>query len=135
MTILNPYLAFRDNAREAMEFYKSVLGGDLQVMSFSDIPGMAENPSDNDKVMHAQLTSPNGLVIMGADTPASMEYRPPQGVAVSISGEDEAELQGYWDALAADGTVTMPYDTPPWGGKFGMVIDKFGFAWYVSLNA
>ncbi|HKT55185.1 MAG TPA: VOC family protein [Microbacterium sp.] len=135
MTILNAYLAFRDNAREGMEFYQSVLGGDLQVMTFSDIPGMGHDPSENDKVMHAMLTAPGGLVLMGADTPNSMEYRTPQGVAMSISGEDEAELQRYWDALSADGTVTMPYDTPPWGGKFGMLIDKFGFAWYVSLNA
>jgi len=135
MTILNPYLSFRDDAREAMEFYQSVFGGDLQVMTFADVPGMGHDPSENDKVMHSMLTSPGGLVLMASDTPNSMEHRSPQSVSLSISGEDDAELQRYWDALSADGTVTMPYETPPWGGKFGMLIDKFGFAWYLALNA
>jgi len=135
MTILNPYLSFRSNAREAMEFYQSVFGGELNVSTFGDIPGMTDDPAENALVMHAQLTAPDGLTLMGADTPASMEFHEPAGVSLSISGDDADTLQGYWDALAADGTVTMPYDTPPWGGRFGMLVDKFGFPWMVALNA
>ncbi|QIG39672.1 VOC family protein [Microbacterium sp. 4R-513] len=135
MPILNPYLSFKNNAREAIEFYRSVFGGDLQISTFGDFPGMVEDPAENDLVMHSQLTSPDGFVLMASDTPDRMPYEAPAGVAVSVSGEDEAQLQGYWDALSAGGNVTMPYDTPPWGGKFGMLTDKFGVDWMVSLNA
>lgn len=79
MTTLNPYISFRDNAREAMEFYQQALGGDLQVMTFGDMPGMVEDESEQRLVMHAMLRTADGLVLMGADTPAHMEYQAPQG--------------------------------------------------------
>jgi len=85
--------------------------------------------------MHSQLTTPEGFVVMASDTPSRMQYEAPAGISVSISGEDDAELQRYWEALADGGTVTMPYDTPPWGGKFGMLRDRFGIDWMLSLNA
>jgi PhnB protein len=135
MTILNPYLSFERNAREAMEFYQSVFGGTLDISTFGDFPGMTQDPADGDLVMHAQLTSPDGLVLMGSDTPAPMPYVAPAGTSLSISGDDEAVLQGYWDALSADGTVTMPFEVPPWGGRFGMLVDRFGYSWMVAANA
>ena len=135
MTILNVYLNFRDNARAAMEHYQSVLGGELDVSEFSQFPEMGVEEGEQHLVMHAQLTTEDGLVLMGADTPSHMDYVPPAGFAVSISGEDEDRLQAVWDALAEGGSVTMPFDTPPWGGRFGMLTDKFGIDWLVSLNA
>jgi len=73
MTVrLNPYLNFRDTAREAMTFYHSVLGGELTVSTFGDFHA-SEDPTEQDKVMHSQLETPNGLTIMAADTPNSME--------------------------------------------------------------
>ncbi|WP_345800252.1 VOC family protein [Microbacterium sp. AZCO] len=135
MLSLNPYLSFKDNARDAIEFYQSVFGGDLQISTFGDFVGMVEDPAEKDLVMHSQLTSPDGFVLMASDTPSSMPYREPAGSSVSVSGEDEAKLQGFWDALSEGGTVTMPYETPPWGGRFGMLRDKFGIDWMVALNA
>ncbi len=132
--ILNPYLSFQRNAREAMTFYRSVFGGELDISTFGEIEGMAQDPADNDLVMHAQLTSPDGFVLMGADTPAGMDYAPPAGISVSVSGDDEAALQRFWDALTADGAVVMPFETPPWGGRFGMLTDRFGIDWMVALN-
>ncbi|MFH8248847.1 VOC family protein [Microbacterium sp. B2969] len=135
MLSLNPYLSFKDNARDAIEFYQSVFGGDLQISTFGDFEGMVQDPAEKDLVMHSQLTSPDGFVLMASDTPSSMPYREPGGSSVSVSGEDEAKLQGFWDGLSEGGTVTMPYDTPPWGGRFGMLRDKFGIDWMVALNA
>ena len=135
MSILNPYLSFRDNARGAMEFYQSVFGGTLDVSTFGDIPGMAQDPAENDLVMHAQLTTADGFTLMGSDTPERMPYTAPAGISLSISGDDEAKLEGFWNALADGGEVTMPLDTPPWGGKFGMLVDKFGISWMVAVNA
>jgi PhnB protein len=86
-------------------------------------------------VMHAQLTTPDGFVLMASDTPSSMPYAEPAGFAVSISGGDEATLERYWDALAEGGTVTMPFETPPWGGRFGMLTDRFGVDWMVAADA
>jgi PhnB protein len=134
MPSLNPYLTFKNEAREAMEFYRSVFGGELTVRTFSEYPGMVED-AEKDLVMHAQLETPDGFVLMGADTPSHMQYEKPAGMSVSVSGDDEASLQRYWDRLAADGTVVMPFDSPPWGGRFGMITDRFGIDWMLALNA
>jgi PhnB protein len=132
-TRLNPYLSFRDSAREAMDFYRSVFGGELTVSTFGEFQA-SEDPSEQDKVMHSMLVSDGGLVLMAADTPNSMEYRPGTNFAVSLSGEDDAELRGYWDRLSADGTVAMPLNQAPWGDTFGMCTDKFGVSWLVNIS-
>ncbi|MBD8022525.1 VOC family protein [Microbacterium gallinarum] len=135
MPSLNPYLSFKNQAREAMTFYRSVFGGDLDISTFGQYEGMVQDPSENDLVMHAQLSTPDGFVLMGADTPRGVEYREPAGISVSVSGDDETALQAYWDALSEGGTVVMPFETPPWGGRFGMLTDRFGIDWMLALNA
>ncbi|WP_091230274.1 VOC family protein [Microbacterium sp. 3J1] len=129
MANLNPYLSFRTEAREAMEFYQSVLGGELEVNVFGEFPDMVQNPDQKDLVMHAQLTTSDGLVLMASDSPDGMPYETPQGFSVSLSGNSQARTQEVWDALSAGATVTMPLDTPPWGGSFGMLVDRFGVPW------
>jgi PhnB protein len=131
-TRLNPYLSFRDSAREAMEFYHSVFGGELTANTFAEFQA-SEDPAEQDKIMHSQLETGRGLVIMAADTPNSMDLTPGSNFAVSLSGEDEAELRGYWDKLSEGGTVTMPLDKAPWGDTFGMCVDKFGVSWMVNV--
>ncbi|MCA4131424.1 VOC family protein [Arthrobacter sp. M4] len=133
-TLLNPYLGFRDNAREAMKFYQSVFGGELNISTFGDFQA-SQDPAEQDKVMHAMLVAENGLVLMGADTPNAMDYTPGNNFSVSLSGEDEALLRGYWDKLVDGGNVTMPLEKAPWGDTFGMLVDKFGVAWLVNVNA
>lgn len=135
MASLNPYLSFADQAREAMTFYQGVFGGELDISTFGQYEGMVQDPAEADLVMHAQLTSPDGFVLMAADTPTGMTWRQPAGMAVSVSGDDEALLQGFWDKLTDRGAVTMPFDTPPWGGRFGMLTDRFGIDWMVAVNA
>jgi PhnB protein len=132
-TRLNPYLSFRDNARQAMEFYHSVFGGELTISTFADMPG--SDPSEQDKVMHGMLVSPTGLTLMGSDTPTGMDHTPGSSFSVSLSGEDEAELRGYWDKLSDGATITMPLEKAPWGDTFGMCVDKFGVNWLVNITA
>lgn len=79
---LNPYISFSNNAREAMEFYKDVLGGELTVNTFGEY-GQADAPEAN-QIMHAQLETPNGFTLMAADTPPGMEYQPGSNFAVSL---------------------------------------------------
>jgi len=132
-TLLNPYIGFRDNARQAAEFYHSVFGGKLDVTTFKDFD-MAQDPSEADKVMHATLTSPHGLVLMLSDTPNSMPHTPGDNFSVSLSGNNDAELRGYWDKLTAGGDIRMPLDKAPWGDIFGMCTDRFGVTWMVSIS-
>ena len=131
-TRLNPYLSFKENAREAMEFYKTVFGGKLDINTFKEF-NASQDPSEDNKIMHAQLEADNGIVLMGADTPNNMEFRPGTNGSISLSGDNETELRGYYEKLSAGGTVTMPMDKAPWGDIFGMCADKFGVNWLVNV--
>ncbi|SMQ75501.1 PhnB protein [Plantibacter sp. VKM Ac-1784] len=136
MTTLNPYLGFRGTAREAMEFYQGVFGGELTVSTFRDF-GAEVEPDELDLVMHAQLTGDAGVVFMASDTPKHMDYSMGSDFSMSLSGpnEDEAQLTGYFDNLAAGGTVQQPLTVAPWGDSFGMLQDRFGVAWMVNIAA
>ena len=131
---LNPYLSFRDNAREVMEFYQSVFGGELVTSTFADFRA-SDDPAEQHKVMHSMLTTDGGLVLMASDTPNRMDYTPGNTFSISLSGAlaDEGELRGYWDRLSAGGAVTMPLSPAPWGDLFGMCTDKFGISWLVDI--
>ena len=129
---LNPYLTFDGNAREAMEFYASVFGGNLAVNTFAEF-GAAGSP-DADRIMHAQLETDAGYTIMASDVTSDMQFEPMAGLSVSLSGDDADRLRGYWDRLSADGTVTMPMQQQAWGDEFGMCVDKFGVPWMVNIT-
>ena len=132
--VLDPYLNFKDNTREAMEFYKSVFGGKLQMNTFKDFHA-SQDPSEDDKIMHSVLEAGNGITFMAADTPNRMEYRAGSNFSMSLSGEDDAELRGYFEKLSAGGRVTMPLEKAQWGDTFGMLTDKFGVNWLVNISA
>lgn len=129
---LNPYLSFKDNAREALEFYRSVFGGELSLNTFGDF-GQGDGPQAT-LIMHGQLETPAGYTIMGADTPPGMEFSPGNTMTVSISGDDGEELHGYWSKLSEGGTVTMPMEKQMWGDDFGMCIDRFGTPWMIDIG-
>lgn len=129
---LNPYLGFKDNAREAMEFYKTVFGGKLVINTFKEFHA-SQDPSEDDKVMHSVVEADNGIMFMASDTPNSMEYKPGKNISMSLSGDNEAELKGYWEKLLVGGTVRMPLEKAPWGDTFGMLTDKFGIEWMVNI--
>lgn len=134
-TILNPYISFRDNAREALNFYQQVFGGELTLSTFGDFQA-SEDPAEAEKIMHGMLTTTQGLVLMGADTPNSMEYHPGSAISISLSGDDEVELRGYYEQLSGDGgAVTVPMEKSPWGDIFGVCTDRYGVAWLVNVNA
>ena len=132
-TQLNPYLSFRDNAREAMELYKTVFGGKLEMQTFKDFHA-SQDPSEDNKIMHSVLTADNGIVFMASDTPNGMEYRAGTNMSMSLSGDNETELRGYYEKLSAGGTVGMPLEKAPWGDMFGMCTDKFGVSWLVNIS-
>lgn len=129
---LNPYLGFKDNTREAMEFYSTVFGGKLELHTFKEYHA-SQDPSEDDKIMHSVLEAENGITFMSADTPNSMEYRAGTNMSMSLSGDNEAELKAYFEKLSVGGSVTMPLEKAPWGDSFGMCTDKFGVQWMVNI--
>ncbi len=129
---LNPYLSFKDNTREAMEFYRTVFGGKLDLSTFKDYHA-SQDPSEDDMIMHSVLEAENGITIMASDTPNRMEYRAGTNMSMSLSGDNEAELKAYFEKLSAGGRVTMPLEKAIWGDSFGMCTDKFGVQWLVNI--
>jgi PhnB protein len=131
-TRLNPYISFKDNAREAMEFYQTVFGGNLALNTFGEY-GAPDQPGA-DLIMHGMLETESGLALMGADTPPGTEYNPGNNMSVSLSGDDADELRGYWEKLSAGGNVSVPLEKQMWGDEFGMCEDRFGVAWMVNIG-
>jgi PhnB protein len=131
-SVLNPYISFDGNAREAMESYRDIFGGDLTISTFGEF-GQADSPIA-DKVMHGQLSAPNGMVLMGADNPPDTKHEPGNNIAISLSGTDADELRGYWNQLADGGQVAVPLEKQMWGDEFGMCTDRFGIGWMVNIG-
>lgn len=130
-TRLNPYVAFDGNAREAMEFYREVFGGDLRVNTFGEFG--TDDPATADKTMHAMLETPSGFTLMASDTPPGSQMTRGDNITISVSGDDGAELRGYWEKLSDGGSVTMPLEKQMWGDEFGMCVDRFGVSWMVNI--
>jgi PhnB protein len=129
---LNPYISFPDTARQALEFYRGVFGGELTLSTFGE-GGMGDGPEAG-KIMHGQLETPAGYTLMASDTPAGMERTAGTNMAVSLSGDDGDELRAYFAKLAEGGTVSMPLEKQMWGDEFGMCVDPFGVAWMVNIS-
>jgi PhnB protein len=128
-TRLNPYLSFAGNAREAMEFYASVFGGELNIMAFGDMGGMGMPEDQHHLVMHADIMVNDGVTLMGADMG---EHVHPNG-SISMSGDDDDTLRGWFAGLAEGGEVKEPLTAAPWGDVFGQLTDKFGVAWMFNI--
>jgi PhnB protein len=128
---LNPYLFFNGNAREAMEFYKGIFGGELNISNFedfnSDMPGMEEMKG---KVMHAMLDGE--VKLMASDSRQASDKM--AKVELSISGDDEAKLKSYFEKLSAGGTVKMPLEKQAWGDLYGQLQDEYGVDWMINIS-
>ena len=129
---LNPYISFAGDARQAMEFYRDVFGGELTLNTFGEMGGAA--PGDENKVMHAQLETPAGYTLMGSDAPAGMQGGGGSDMSVSLSGDDADDLRGWFTKLSEGGSVTMPLEKQVWGDEFGMCVDPFGIQWMVNIS-
>ena len=132
---VSPYISFRDGAAEALDFYRSVLGGRLDITRMGDMPSPDLPESDRDKVMHGQLDLENGFVLMASDTPSGMEFDAGQRVSVTLFGDDGPELAELFDRLAEGGSVVEPYAQAPWGDYFGMLTDRFGVFWMLNASS
>ena len=129
---LNPYISFSGNARQALEFYKAVFGGNLTLSTYGEY-GAPDSPNA-DQIMHGMLETDTGFTLMGADLPPGMDHQPGNNITVSLSGDDDAALHGYWDKLSEGGTVSVALEKQMWGDEFGQCADQFGIAWMVNIG-
>ena len=132
-TLLNPYLTFAGNAREAMEAYAEMFGSSLEVMTFGQAGASGgEGGPDPEHLMHAHTATPAGT-LMASDLPPGAELDRGNGVTLSLSGDDDATLRRWFAALSEGGTVTTPLEKQMWGDVFGMCTDRFGVSWMVNI--
>ena len=129
---LNPYLNFAGNARQALEFYKEVFGGELALSTYGEY-GPPDMPGA-DQIMHGQLETDSGYTLMCGDLPPGAEHNPGENISVSLSGDDAEDLRRYWKGLSEGGTVTIPLEKQMWGDEFGMCVDQFGVPWMVNIT-
>jgi PhnB protein len=129
---LAPYLFFYGRCEEALEFYKGVFGGAYELQRNSKAPADCPvGPEMKEKVMHASFTAP-GLTFMASDGRELKSVNPDEGnISLSLSITEFGEAERLFQALAIGGTVKMPLDDAFWGGKFGMIHDRFGTEWLI----
>ena len=139
-TSFSPYLHFHGNAAEAMATYGAIFGGSPDIVTFGQFGGA--DPAIAGQVMHSSLRAGPGLLIMASDTPSEMgggyDVAGNTSVAVISDGsdpDDDAALTGWWDALSDGATIIAPLAEAPWGGKFGMLTDRFGVRWMFDITA
>lgn len=130
---LDPYLSFDGNAREALEFYREALGGEVSSMTYGE---MGDDGPHRDKLMHGHLKTDAGLTLMAADTPPGTEHRPGENISICLSGftADAEELRGYWERLTVGAEVTVPLAKQMWGDEYGAFTDRFGIPWMVDFG-
>ncbi|MEO5683051.1 MAG: VOC family protein [Chitinophagaceae bacterium] len=134
MALLNPYLNFDNNCREAMNFYKDCLGGELVLQTVGEMPAMAAQmpPQMKDCILHSTLTS-GSMVIMGSDLNRGKRLEG-NTVHLCINCNTDDEINTLFSKLSAGGTLTEPLADMPWGGKYGALTDKYGKHWMFNFQ-
>jgi PhnB protein len=125
-----PYLIFNGNCREAMTFYQSCLGGELNVMTFGEA-GQKSAPEEKDRVMHARLAN-GSLVLMASDNMPGMDYTQGNNVWTTLDFDSDEEVDRLYAILNAGGKDAMAPSDTFWGAYFAMLTDRFGFHWMLN---
>lgn len=132
---LHAYRFFSNNCREAMTRYQEVFGGQLDVMSFADMPPGEDGPQevDPDLVMHAALVFGDGDMLMASDDPSG-DGGPVTGVSLHWSADSIDDAERIFEALTDGGSVEMPLEEVFWAKRFGSCTDRFGTSWMISVD-
>lgn len=127
------HLNFRGEARAALDFYRSVFGGDLAVVTYKDAGG-AGGPDEENQVMWGQVAAENGFRVMAYDVPARLPYdQGENSLFVSVRGEDTAEVTAYWEKLSEGASVVQPLGPSAWAPLYGMLKDRYGVVWVLDV--
>ena len=134
---IRPYLFFDGRCEEAIAFYRDALGAqELMKMRFKDAPASNDYqtaPELADKIMHAALVIGSSHLLM-SDGQADDKKAAHSGFSLSVTANDVASGEKYFNALAQGGQITMPFQKTFWTDGFGMLVDKFGVPWMVNVQ-
>ena len=129
-----PHIGFTGQAREAMTAYARIFGAtDLQIMSFAEAPEDQRPPGAENLVMHAQFSAGPGAPMMGCDIPQGFGAGGMGGSSVFHAARDAKRAAEVFDALSDGGNVTMMLAPTFWSAAFGMLVDRWGTRWMVSV--
>ena len=137
-TKLNPFIFFGGNCREVMEFYRGIFCGNLSLNTYAESPpGAHSDPKAHSeemksKIMHARLEGE--VIILGSDNPHNNAEKNSGQFSLSLEGSDKNQLSSYFEKLSEGGIVLSPLQEQFWGVIFGMVTDKFGVTWMLSIE-
>ena len=140
MATVNIYLTFNGNCEEAFKFYQSVFGGEIPYMGrFKDMPPDEEyklKAEEENRIMHVSLPISKETMLMGSDTGGewASAYKQGNNFTISITAGNREEADRLFNGLSAGGVVTMPLGKTFWAEHFGMLTDKFGINWMVSVE-
>lgn len=128
MTVnVTPHLNFRGDARQALEFYQQVFGGELTIASYADM-------GCTDHVTFGQVTADNGFSVMAYDVYPHLEWeRGRDPFFVSVRGNSPEEIEGYWDRLVDGAKVKQPIGPSQWAPVCGQLTDRFGITWVLDV--
>jgi PhnB protein len=126
------YLTFGGTCRDAMEFYKSCLGGDLQMMPFSKAPIKVPDGAEN-LIVHARLAT-GSAVLMASDSMPGMPVHPGNNFWVALQCESAEETDKLFEAFSDRAKIVMPVRETFWATRFGMLTDKFGVNWMFNFG-
>jgi PhnB protein len=129
---LSPYVNFQGRAREAMEFYHKVLGGNLDLQTLNE-QGVSRQAGPGDRIMHARLDA-DGALILASDGHPSYPAKVGEDMGIALSGTDKDQLTKIFNDLAEGGKIKMPPAEQPWGAEVGWLTDKFGMNWMVTID-
>lgn len=132
--VFEPYLFFSGNCEEALNFYKTLFGGEItEISRWKDAPAdMGMTGEFPERIMHSTFKS-SAVNFMASDSRPTTQYGEGR-ISLSIGTSDETEARRIWDALAKGGNVEVPFDKTFWGATFGMLTDRFGIDWMVNCQ-
>jgi PhnB protein len=127
------HLNFRGEAREALAFYQSVFGGQVNAMTYREAHQVTSE-AEAEQVMWGQVMADTGFRVMAYDVPSHTAWNPGENAfLVALATQTQDEMRAYWDKLSAGATVTVPPQAAQWSPLFGMLKDRFGTNWTLSV--
>ncbi len=134
ITQLNPYIHFSGNAADAIKHYQQVLGAKVESsMTYGEMPGNAPQPENKSRIMHCELKL-GACTLMVSDAPAEHQGIIGSNVEVSLAYDNEGEMREAFDGLGKEGKIVFPLHDAFWGGKFGMLVDRYGIHWMFTYR-
>jgi len=131
---LVPYLHFQGNCEEALNFYKDILNGKVEIVSRYNDPNMNAPEDYKNKVLHGVIYFGDNTIMASDSFPGQqLKYGDTSSLSIAIDGE--AEITRLFNALSEGGNILMPLEKQFWGDFFGHFVDRFGTRWMINGTA